>query len=279
LENRYWKDCKISLATPFPELFAHLPFHEVFDLKRVKPIEENYLVFETIAACDDSNLVWHFMNHMLTNCVDFPSLCAFRMTLPIADKEVILKPKQPDEKSDVQFQALKNGIVLHPGKHWQSKTFPKDWWDDVITELQGKSITPIIIGADSDEHKTTVDVNASGCIDLRNKLSIMESVWLLQNSRVLLTNDSSPLHMAVTGPAWIGYVATCKRPDYITHWRRREWGWRMKNFGKGGMWDVLTYMPNESQKVEVGDVPEDLLRSWLPTPKEFAGWAVDRYDN
>ena len=126
-------------------------------------------------------------------------------------------------------------VVVHAGKHWPSKTFPKDWWDAVLAELKSRGFIPILIGADADDNRSTVDVDPTGCLDLRNKTSLTESIWLTQQTKVLLTNDSSPLHMAVTGDAWIGFVATCKHPDYIKHWRNGQWSWRMENLGSWGV--------------------------------------------
>src|ERR1700677_3422758 len=78
-----FQNCELSLSSERPELFTHLDFHKVFDEREVKPHYENYLIFETITPPDDSNLVWQFFSHMLTNCVDFPSLCALRSQLPV----------------------------------------------------------------------------------------------------------------------------------------------------------------------------------------------------
>ena len=104
----------------------------------------------------------------------------------------------------------------------------------------------------------------------------METISLIKQSKVILTNDSSPLHMAVDSDAWIGYIATCKHPDCIAHWRRGEWSWRMVNHGKGGIWDVLDYCPNKKNEVTAEFVPEALLRTWLPDPVEYARWAVSK---
>lgn len=279
---KIFKDCKVSLASEAPELFSHLKFHEVIDLKKVRPIYDNYLTFETITPPDDSNLVWQFFSHLLTNCVDFPSLCALRMQLPITEKNIIL----PDCGYKPDF-SLEDTVVIHAGKHWATKTFPKDWWDAVITDIIEQGKTPILIGANSDDNRGTVDVDATSCIDLRNKLSLLETISLLKQSKVLLTNDSSPLHMAVDSDCWIGYVATCKHPDMITHWRKprafdfsdpteNQWGWRMVNFGKGGIWDIVDMTPNTDKKVEVEFIEEDILRSWLPDPQKFAEWAVEK---
>lgn len=266
-----FKDCKVSLASEQPQLFQHLNFYEVIDLNKTLPKYSNYLSFETITPPDTSNLVWQFFSHMLTNCVDFPSMCALRFQLPVKEKEVQLH--------DIGYMPdfdLGNAVVIHAGKHWQSKTFPKWFWDQVIEEIVKSGAKPVLIGANADDNRGTVDVDATNCIDMRNKLSIMQTVSMLKKSKVLLTNDSSPLHMAVDSDAWIGFIATCKHPDYIGHWRRGQWMWRMENHGKGGVWDIISYCPNVENEVSAEFVPEHHLLSWLPDPKEFAKWGVSK---
>src|SRR5690242_14105396 len=76
-----FKTCEIYLASERPELFSHLPFKKVFDLKEGKPIWENYFVFNTIT--DPSHLNWEFFSHCLINCVDYPSISCFRGQIPI----------------------------------------------------------------------------------------------------------------------------------------------------------------------------------------------------
>lgn len=273
---KMFKDCEISLASEEPELFSHLKFKRVFDLKEEIPNLKKYFLFDTITTPDESNMVWQFFSHMLVNCVDFPSMCALRLQLPNADKEIKLEPKTPTSFDTGEILREKS-VVVHAGKHWQSKTFPKEFWDRVLAGLRCRGIRPIIIGADADDNRGTVDVDTSGCLDLRNKLSIMDSVWVCQQARVVLTNDSAPLHMAASGEAWVGYIATCKHPDMITHWRNGQWQWREKNFGKGGIWDVIDYCPNKKQQVEAEFVPPELLLSWLPEPSEMADWAAEKF--
>lgn len=271
-----FKDCEISLASEHPDLFSHLKFSEVFDLRKVRPVEENYFVFETI--CEPSRLPWQFFSHLLVHCVDFPSMCALRMQLPIEDREILLHPEFPERWKGSFGEILNNAVFIHPGRHWPSKSFPKDWWDAVIQAVVAKGGKPVIIGGDSDDNRGTVDVaiDSVTMLDLRNQLSIPESIWFLQHAKVLLTNDSAPLHMAASGDAWIGFIATCKHPDYITHWRGGEFGWRMQNHGKGGIWDLAHYCPNKEETVLVDQIEESILRTWLPNPDAYAQWAVNR---
>jgi len=275
---RSFRDCEVSLASERPELFSHLSFKRVYHIPEEKPDYERYLVLDTITPMDDSNLVWQFMSHMLVNCVDFPSLCALRCQIPVADREVFLPvPRQ----RHLALNDFTNGVCVHPGRHWQSKTFPADWWNGVLSGLLRAGKSPVIVGGKTDDNRGTVDVDTTGCVDLRDKLSLTESIWLLQRSRVLLTNDSAPLHMAASrgfehAPAWIGYVATCKHPDMITHWRFGRWGRRMRNLGLGGIWDVVDYCPNRAQELSAERVPEETLLSWLPDPRAVSDWAIER---
>lgn len=281
---RHMKECKFTLAAERPELFQHLAFDEVFNIREKEPDWDRYLVFNTIVP--PSNLVWEFFSHCITNAVDFPALCALRQTLPIANKEIILCPDE--DKIGNFLKPLAHSphhVLIHAGKHWPSKTFPKDWWDEVLRILIASGKTPVLIGANTDDNRGTVNVETDGCLDLRNKTTIEETIWLTQRSHVLLTNDSSPLHMAAShnphsqfknGDTWIGFVATCKHPDFIQHWRRGQWAWRMKNFGKGGMWDLTDYCPNKNKEITVEHIDETTLRSWLPSPEEIALWAVEK---
>lgn len=263
-----FKGCRVSLASEHPALFAHLPFAEVFDLKKVRPVAENYLVFETIKPQTD--LVWEFMSHMLVNCVDYPALCAFRCQLPIADREVTIPTAAPTGLAAAALTS--DAVFIHAGRHWQSKTFPAAWWNAVLSGLVSAGLRPVLIGGDTDDNRGTVDVDASGCVDLRNKLSIMESLAALQRASVLLTNDSAPMHMAATGKAFIGFVATCKHPDYISHWRNGKWSWRMENLGVDGIWNHVDYCPNKTQELSAENMG-DLLERCLPDPSVMVDWA------
>lgn len=280
-----FKGCEFFLASEFPALFKHLhpQFKHIYDINEDIVNYEKYFVFDMIKPPNNTNLVWQFMSHLLTNCVDFPSLCAFRLQLPVEDKTIKLEGQQPDLTYLTLCNYIVGGIFIHPGAHWQIKTFPASFYNAVIGRIKDAGKVPVLIGGALDDNRSTVDVDASGCLDLRGKLKVEESIWCLQQAAVLLTNDSSPLHMAASGDAFIGYIATCKHPDMITHWRLNEmkcptWQWREVNFGKGGIWDHIDYCPNKKNQLEVEDVPDELRDSWLPDPIQWAEWALEKQD-
>lgn len=266
-------NCEISLASEQPDLFTHLEFKETFDLRKVRPIFENYMTFESIVP--PAHLLWEFMSHMLVHCVDFPSICMFRSQLAVRDKEIQL-PNYAVENPVVghALEIAEKTIVVHAGKHWASKTFPKEYWDAQVNSFKNAGFTVVLIGKESQEGASGnvgfVDVNPEGCIDLRNKLSMHDLITLLKNSKYLFSNDSAPIHIAASGDAFIGFVASCKHPDYITHWRKGQFGYKTKNFGRDGIWNHIDYSPVKDSEVKAEELPSGLMEKILPAPDDVA---------
>lgn len=277
---KYFKDCDITLATDQPELFQHLaPYlKDVYDTKIDKPIYSDYFVFQTIHHTED--LAWEFISHCIVNCVDYPALSAFRCQLPVADREIMLKPETP--RNPFLHKLVSEGrkhVVVHAGRHWPSKTFPVAWWNRVLESIKQQNLIPVLIGREGGEgleNQGTVATSTEGCIDLRNQCSIMDSVWLLQNMPVLICNDSSPMHMAASGEAFIGFIATCKHPDFIMHFRRGQWAWREHNFGLGGLWEQVDNLPNKTHVVKVDECDPELLKTFLPEPEIIGPWCTEK---
>jgi len=266
---KVFKNQEISLASRCPSLFAHLKFKDVFDTRVAQPDWDKYLTFQTILP--PSSLLWEFCTHMISHCVDFPSICMWRSTLPNADKEIILPNFETENKYVKQVIALGDkAVVIHAGKHWQSKTFPKAWWDKVILSFIDEGFIPVLIGHNVDKNVGYVDVDPTGCIDTRDKLDIKDFIALLKNCKFLFSNDSSPIHAASAGNAYIGVVASCKHPDYILHWRHGQFSWNAKNYGKDGVWNHINFAPAQEEEVKVEELPSGLMEALLPCPKEVA---------
>lgn len=289
--REHFKQSEVSLLTPYPELFRHLQFKEVWANPHGAPDPgidlSKYLMFQTIDVTNE--LANEFVCHALMSGVDYASLNMWRLVLPNHQKRIILQPTG-GEYDKARSLNDSNDVVLHPGKTWKSRTFPKQWWDGVIQGLIANELRPVIIGGVIDNGRaSTVDVDTTGCLDLRSKQTLMETVAYLHLSNVLVTNDSSPLHMAATGNTHIGYLSTVKHADHLTHWRMPDvsprppaikqpvYGWRMTNFSKGCLWEDIDVGPNNLKPVHVdGCEITDLLR-WLPKPEDVVSWCVSRF--
>jgi hypothetical protein len=268
-----FKDSEISVQTSWPEFVRHLKLKEVFDRKVVEPPLNDYYVFQTLYADDFS---WQFHVHFFSHVVDHHSLVMFRVQLSPQAKQICLVPNEEEKKIAYQFLNPDKDIVIHAGRTWPSRTFPVKWWDAVLMRIRKAGKRPVLIGGDQEVARGTVAVNTMGCLDLRNKISLMETVGVLQRGRVLLTNDSSPMHMAASGDAWIGFVATAKRPDLLMHTRKEVLGWRMANFSLGGRWQQLNMSPSHGEPLQFDLVDPKDLESWLPEPEDFADWGIAR---
>lgn len=269
-----FKDCEISLVSNFPELFRHLPFKKVYHEKTEKPIYENYLTLRPMP--DHEGLQCEFVTHLWSHCIDYQSVNMFRGQIPNEDKEINLFPDET-EMYGASYINPETDIVLHPGRSWQSRTFPVEWWNGIIAEILAKGFHPVLIGSNSAmQDRGTLDVNSSHCLDLRDKLPIMNTVAVLQKARVVITNDSAPLHMAASGRAWIGVISTARHPYYITHVRNKTWGWREENLSLGGVWQTYDLSPGTLKTINISECCPDKLLSWLPDPKSVAQWGIEK---
>lgn len=277
--TKNFKNKEIYLASECPELFDHLSFVDVFDLRKVRINANDYTTFYSIVPTE--HLAWDFYSHCLTQAVDYCSICMFRMQLPISEREIHLFAETPNtDWAKLLLSEPEKYVVVHAGRHWPSKTFPKAWWNSVLKGICDIGMTPILIGKDGKmlhtDNTGTVDVDAHGCLDLRNKTSLEELVWLLKNARILITNDSSPVHLAAAGRAHIGFIASCKHPDYITHWRNGQWGWRMQNLGHDGIWNYIDHYPAQEQEIRVDVLPDGLMNRLLPSTDEVISFIQSR---
>lgn len=271
-----FKDCSVSLITPFPELFYHLPLKEIMNPNVQKPDWDKYYVLKCYYAGDE--LQSEFVQNFNMAIGDYIATCVFKGQIPVADRNVRL---EPNVSNMPQIEIAPNEVIIHAGRHWASKTFPKKWWDAIIYGLLAKGAKPVLIGANLEEGKRGfVEVDATNCTDYRDKLHILQTVSLLQRASVVLTNDSAPLHIAASGNAHIGFLSTVRHADFITHWRpdemgKNQWGYKMHDFALGTMWQNGDVSPlKNGSKYDVID--QKTLISWLPEPSEVVDWAVQK---
>ena len=89
-------------------------------------------------------------------------------------------------------------ICIAPGARWNTKRWPEKNFAGLIGKLKSLELQPVLIGGKSD---TTVCIEIKNLIetnipDFSGKLSIFETAELLGRSKLLVTNDSAPLHLS-----------------------------------------------------------------------------------
>lgn len=87
-------------------------------------------------------------------------------------------------------------VVLAPGSVWFTKRWPEDHWVTLATKLVQSGSEVTIMGGSDDFSLCVRIADRSGATCPARPLSLQESLRVLANSDVLVTNDSAPTHMA-----------------------------------------------------------------------------------
>lgn len=268
----------VTVITRYPDIFSHL------DVEILKTSDGGTLEIAggqskyhfLYCGHAEGNLQHAFFTHNSMLPVDYPAVSSIRTQLPLRYRTI------KTSIADTGWTPEDKMVYIHAGSHWESKRFSKKWWDEVLNQLCYRGMIPVLIGgapSNDDSKPGTVDVNTAGCLDLRAKLSIAETAEHLHKAKVLLTNDSFPLHLATIGKAHIGFLATAKDPEWLMHYRmneeeKMEFGWRMQDLALGGSYQrsfAESRSPNKLSKA----TPEEVA-SWLPDPKFIANWVENR---
>lgn len=85
-------------------------------------------------------------------------------------------------------------LTLAPGSVWLTKRWP---WFPALARLLPSRARVAVVGSDADSPLAReISVGRPDIIDATGRLSLLASAELIRRSRVLVTNDSAPLHMA-----------------------------------------------------------------------------------
>jgi hypothetical protein len=216
---KMYKDSNIYLVTHFPRLFEHIDI-PIFTYEQWKGIDDAII---TLHSCPDEDQSDHKLSHVLFHPTDYASISMIKKTIPNLNKTMKLKLDIEDVSNilDIVKDKIKTKklLLIHCGKWWPSKTLPIEWWQEIIDELS-KTYTIGLIGKTIDEKQGYLPVVCpDDGIDFRDITTMGELIALISLSKILLTNDSLPLHIAGCFDNWIVTIPTCKHEDHILPYR------------------------------------------------------------
>jgi heptosyltransferase-2 len=90
-------------------------------------------------------------------------------------------------------------INVAPGSIWFTKRFPFEKFAAILKQLRENNTIILLIGSEDDYELCEQIKNLSDnqkIVNLAGRLSLLETIELIRRSKILLTNDSAPLHMA-----------------------------------------------------------------------------------
>lgn len=280
LAQKLCPDENIVLVTRVPEVFQHLKlptYHADVEV----PNRNHYLRVVNMGRVED--VFFHFIMPHDTHFADLAAQRMLKRTVPIMERQIQLDPgKEPD----IQFD-WKNSVILHPGKGWESKTFPGEVWEEYTKTLLRAGYNVVLIGKTIDDKQGFVPVNTEllGLVaaeagsgkfcDTRDKLNLLELFWVIRNCPVLITNDSAPVHIAGAYDNAIGLIATCKHPDYILPYRNGNPYHKAKSLERRKLYLETRLPPNYIDMATIDHANlKDLLEA-APTPDDVLAFAKE----
>ena len=95
------------------------------------------------------------------------------------------------QKYDIKEQKI---IAVAPGSKWFTKMWPREYFDDLLERLSGlDNVKTVLVGGKEDKEIELKNENMA--IDLRGETSLLDLAEILKRTDVLVTNDSSPIHI------------------------------------------------------------------------------------
>lgn len=277
IEKLYNNDQNVQwrIVSAFPRVLSHFRrYPNVKVAYRKMDMEEGVPYCHWQTHPGNSSFVRMFFPYHAVHNHDFAAYSMMRDTLDNADKQIELEVKEEDweELKKHGFTAtafagrpVRQPVAVHAGSGWISKTFPKDWWQRIVDKL-AREYTIVLFG---DEKCVKVETPHEG-IDLRGKLSLGATFALIKACPILLTNDSSPVHMAGAFSNWITMIATCKRPELVYPFRKGSVDYRTVTVMNKLTCRPKTLRPNWPHPLVISEINGDSqdIRDYLPTPEE-----------
>jgi len=261
----------IKIVTDWPELFQDGDYGntEIIHKKDYDPRKYSP-AYHILTLPNVEHPLWKFAAHTYMHTIDFGAISALRKTLPDENRNIHLPvtEKGIGEINKFVGDKLYKSIIIHPGKSWASKTFPKEWWEAIVNNL-AKDNTVIVFGKQVLPERGYVNINCpKEVIDLRDKLSIEGMIALISRAKVLVSNDSAPIHVAGAFNNWIILIPTAKHPDHILPWRKGSKYYRTFALYKRLTCDDVRSNPTEPIGDTIDYVPGGNIYKYLPEPEE-----------
>lgn len=267
------QNTRFVIATLHPDIFAHLDAEITTSFEMG---QEPCVFFNTTLDEKDPRKMFLTADYM--HAVDYTSLLCLKKQLPDKDKRIKLKVDINGLKEVIEiYYQPKALILIHPGKSWPSKTFPIEYWNKIINGIVAKGIHVGIIGSYVDEKTGILDVNIDNSLihDFRNLLSLKGLIAIISEAPVLVSNDSSPIHIAGAFDNYITVIPTCKHPDFILPYRYENKYYKVSALYNKLMCDEIPFDQSNLYNFEM--VKVDDINKYLPKPELVVQTAISQF--
>ena len=180
--------------------------------------------------------------------------------------------------SSKNLKSKKPLVGIAPGSVWATKRWTVDGFKQLVSLLESSNLNVVLIGGPKDIEKCN-EIKTEKSISLAGELSLSESTCLVSKLDCIVTNDSSPLHIAasVNTPTVAIFCATVPEFGY-TPWMVKNRIVEVKNLecrpcGRHGGKICPTgtnFCQNKISSKEVYDACLEILSGCKEMPNEDA---------
>jgi len=240
---------KVTVFSHHPDIFSRLPYVEKsLDVKDYISLEKSeklksdfdlhysfWKMGQKVQLSDDRGIE---LKHAMIDIRQYHSIDNGFMLL----KDELQCDYVP-EQSEVILNLPSRYVCLHPFINWDSRTWSKESWKNLIINLRELDINVVIIGKDSIDSnlieylkngvsgktdsrvfeelgsKRSSEIVIDGIIDLTNKTTLSEAWHIINSSECFVTMDSGLLHLAGTTDAEIIQLGSSINPEYRAPYR------------------------------------------------------------
>ncbi len=266
---------QLIVVSTRPELLSHLQLPVYAKLDHA-PEANRYQPHYT--ATNTTHRESQCMDVERVHPVNFASLNALGVELPVASKRPQL-PLHPAALAAVEEKVrpsdLKSLVLLHPGRTSAATPISPDVWRRYVESLNLNGYRVALIGSRFDTDQKVVELDASGSLDLIDRLSVPELIALVSQARALISTDSGPLHIAGAFDNWIGLLVPTKHPEHLLHWRNGSQFWKAATLERRPLYDDR-YRPSGAG---LESCTPERLKECLPAPQLLLQFVQQAFAN
>jgi ADP-heptose:LPS heptosyltransferase len=212
-----YSDADIYVMTRNPELYAHI--NDIW-IGEKYPEGDFDAIYEMNTHFIEHGQFHAIVPHSLAHPVDWISMAIMGRQLTNEQKQIHLQYGEEDLAEIKKiYDKPEELVIIHPGRGWETKTFPKAWWEEVIKGIRDAGFKVGIFGKEVNDQHGYVPVDCEVDVDFRDKISVKGMIALIAQAPLLITNDSVPVHIAGAFDNKIILLPSCKHPDRILPYR------------------------------------------------------------
>jgi heptosyltransferase-2 len=122
----------------------------------------------------------------------------------------------PLEKLFVNYTDRSKYIVVAPGSVWNTKIYPFQYYRDIIKYLVSRKYFVLLIGGEKDQAlcESLVVEFENYANSVAGKVTLLDSVLILEKAEMLISNDSAPTHLGMCADIPVLTIYCSTVPDF-----------------------------------------------------------------